>query len=310
MQSLVKLARFLRDPHKGCHWDREQTFESFKKNVVQEAEEVVQAIDSKDSANLREEIGDTMFNLAFLTNLAEEAGLFTLDDVVAGIFYKLLHRHPHVFGCATAGNASEALGQFIKAKEAHKQMPPVNPKLTRDDAWQLLCAYTAGDSMRKHSLAVETAMAACARKFGEAEAKWQMAGLLHDLDYEKFPDHHPFNAVYLLIEHGYPEDIRRAVLCHVEERTGFAPRTPLEKSLCAVDELCGFIVAVALVRPSKKLEDVSVESVVKKLKDKAFAKSVDRRAIVNGALLLDCSLEEHVRFTLEALKAKAAEFGV
>jgi predicted hydrolase (HD superfamily)/phosphoribosyl-ATP pyrophosphohydrolase len=310
MQSLLKLAKFLRDPHKGCPWDRDQTLESFKQNVVNEANEVVEAIVKKDSKNLCEEVGDTLFNLAFITNLAEEQGLFTLDNVIEAIFYKLLHRHPHVFGEASAGTASEALGVFMKAKEAHKQMPPLNPSLTRADAWQLLCRYTEGDSLRKHALAVETAMAACAGKFGEAEEKWRMAGLLHDLDYEKFPDHHPFTAVYLLIENGYSESIRRAVLCHVEERTGFTPHTPLEKSLCAVDELCGFAIAVALVRPSKKLEDVTPESLLKKMKDKAFARNVDRRAIMTGAMLLDTTLEEHLRFVLEALKPKATELGV
>jgi putative nucleotidyltransferase with HDIG domain len=316
MERLLKLARFLRDPEKGCPWDREQTFASFKECLVKEATEVSQAIEKEDFANLKEELGDTLFNLVFLINLAEERGLFTKDAVVEAAYHKILSRHPHVFGGEKAKSAQEALDSFTKAKEENKarektpQRPAAVLSPTREDAWKLLCEYTENESLRKHALAVEAAMAAMSHKFHEPEEKWRIVGLLHDLDYEKFPDKHPMTAVFILKQHGYSEDIQRAILCHVEERTGFVPRSPLEKSLCAVDELCGFLVAVALVRPSKKLEDVAVESVLKKMKDKAFARSVDRQAILHGAALLEIPLEDHIRFVLENLKPVAAEFGV
>ena len=182
--------------------------------------------------------------------------------------------------------------------------------MIREDAWKLLCEYTDDESLRKHALAVEGAMAAFARKYGENEEKWRAVGLLHDLDYQKFPDLHPLKGAEILKERGADEEIRRAVLSHYEKKTGVSPQSMMEKTLCAVDELCGFLIAVALVRPSKKLEDVSVKSVKKKLSDKAFARSVDREEIQKGMALLGTTLEEHIQFLIEALKPIASELGV
>lgn len=305
MKRLLKLAKMLRDPEHGCPWDRAQNFDTFKECLVNEAREAVAAIEKRDFANLREELGDTLFNIVFLINLAEEAQLFTLEDVIEGVYHKMIKRHPHVFGDQKAQTAAEAYQMFIQAKKSQDRAG----RFSRSDAWDLLCEHTASDALRKHALAVESAMAACAKKYGGDEEKWRMAGLLHDLDYERFPDQHPLKAVSVLKERGYDGEIQRAILCHVES-TGFEPQTPMEKSICAVDELCGFLIAVALVRPSKKLADVTVPSVIKKIKDKAFARSVDRKAIERAPALLGTSLEEHIAFVLDALKSAASELGV
>ena len=156
----------------------------------------------------------------------------------------------------------------------------------RDDAWELLCEYTKGDSLRKHALAVEAAMRAAAKRYGEADAdvdEWGLVGLLHDFDYEMFPtpDQHPFTGANILCGRGYSDRMIRAIMGHATY-TGVPRDTDLARALFATDELCGFLVACALVRPNKSLDDLEVSSVKKKLKDKAFARSVNRDDIRLG----------------------------
>lgn len=158
----------------------------------------------------------------------------------------------------------------------------------RKDAWELLCEYTKTDSLRKHALAVEAAMRACAPRYGGAEAdeeEWGMTGLLHDFDYEMFPtaDEHPFKGANIMCGRGYPDRIIRAIMGHATY-TGVPRDTTLARALFATDELCGFLVACALVRPSRSLDDLEVSSVKKKLKDKAFARTVNRDDIRQGVL--------------------------
>lgn len=183
--------------------------------------------------------------------------------------------------------------------------------MTREEAYQLMCEWTASESLRKHMLAVEAAMRFYARKFGEDEETWAVVGLLHDMDYEKHPskEEHPYQTVKLLRERGEPEAIVRAILAHADY-SGVTPETPMEKTILAVDELCGFLTAVALVRPNKSLLDVEVSSVKKKMKDKAFARQVSRDDISRGAALLGLTLDEHIANCLEAMKAVAGELGL
>lgn len=183
--------------------------------------------------------------------------------------------------------------------------------MTRAQAYQLMCEWTASESLRKHMLAVEAAMRFYARKFGEDEETWAVVGLLHDMDYEKHPskEEHPYQTVKLLRERGEPEAIVRAILAHADY-SGVTPETPMEKTILAVDELCGFLTAVALVRPNKSLLDVEVRSVKKKMKDKAFARQVSRDDISRGAALLGLTLDEHIANCLEAMKAVAGELGL
>lgn len=182
---------------------------------------------------------------------------------------------------------------------------------TYEDALKLLFEYTESENLRKHAFAVEAVMRAYARKFGEDEEKWAIVGLLHDFDYEKFPtpDQHPWVGSKILEEKGYPEDIRKAILGHADY-TGVPRDTLMAKVLYACDELCGFITAVALVRPNKKLEEVTVESVKKKLKDKAFARSVNRNDIYKGAEELGIPLDEHIQFVIDAMKSIADKLGL
>jgi len=182
---------------------------------------------------------------------------------------------------------------------------------TYEDALKLLFEYTESENLRKHAFAVESAMRAYARKFGEDEEKWAIVGLLHDFDYEKFPspDQHPWVGSKILEERGFPEDIRKAILGHADY-TGVPRDTLMAKALYACDELCGFITAVALVRPNKKLEEVTVESVKKKLKDKAFARSVNRNDIYKGAEELGIPLDEHIQFVIDAMKSIADKLGL
>ncbi|RIK79983.1 HAD family hydrolase [candidate division KSB1 bacterium] len=183
--------------------------------------------------------------------------------------------------------------------------------MTRAQAYQLMCEWTASESLRKHMLAVEAAMRFYARKFGEDEETWAVVGLLHDMDYEKHPskEEHPYQTVKLLRERGEPEAISRAILAHADY-SGVTPETPMEKTILAVDELCGFLTAVALVRPNKSLLDVEVSSVKKKMKDKAFARQVSRDDISRGATLLGLTLDEHIANCLEAMKAVAGDLGL
>jgi putative nucleotidyltransferase with HDIG domain len=185
----------------------------------------------------------------------------------------------------------------------------------REAAWGLLTEFTQSESLRKHALAVEACMRAYARKLAagspEQEDLWGVVGLLHDFDYEKWPsrEEHPYKGNEILKERGYSEEICRAIMSHAEY-SGVARVTPMEKALFACDELAGFITACALVKPGKSLAEVEAKSVRKKMKDKAFARSVNREDIVNGAAELGVELEEHIAFCIEAMKAVAGELGL
>jgi putative nucleotidyltransferase with HDIG domain len=183
--------------------------------------------------------------------------------------------------------------------------------INRETAWNLMCEYTQSESLRKHMLAVEACMRAYARKFGEDEEKWAITGLLHDFDYEKYPTpaEHPFVGNKVLEERGYPEEIRRAILSHAEY-SGVKRESKMEKTLFACDELAGFITASALVKPNKSLAEVEAKSVRKKMKDKAFARSVNRDDIINGAADLGVDLEEHIAFCIAAMKMVAGDLGL
>ncbi len=183
--------------------------------------------------------------------------------------------------------------------------------MDRTAAWGLLTEFTQSESLRKHALAVEACMRAYARKFGEDEEKWAAIGLIHDFDYEKWPslEDHPYQGNRILEERGWPEDVRRAIMSHAEY-TGVSRDSQLEKALFACDELAGFITAVALVKPGKSLAEVDANSVRRKMKDKAFARSVNRNDIVQGAAELGVNLEEHIAFCIDAMKAIAAELGL
>ena len=183
--------------------------------------------------------------------------------------------------------------------------------MTREAAWELLTEYTQSESLRKHALAVEACLRAYARKFGEDENKWGIVGLIHDFDYEKYPtaEEHPFKGNAILSERGWPEDVRRAILSHADY-SGVKRESKLEKTLFACDELAGFITASALVKPNKSLAEVEAKGVRKKMKDKAFARSVNRDDIINGAADLGVDLEEHIAFCIDAMKAVAKELGL
>jgi len=181
----------------------------------------------------------------------------------------------------------------------------------RAEAWALLCEYTQSESLRKHALGVEAAMRAYARHYGEDEDRWGLVGMLHDFDYEKYPslEEHPLKGSEILQALGYPDDIRYAILCHAPY-LGMARHSRMDKAILAVDELVGFITAVALVQPAKKLADVKVSSVKKKLKDKAFARSVNREDIYLGMQDLSLGLDEHITFVLQAMLPIADDLGL
>jgi putative nucleotidyltransferase with HDIG domain len=181
----------------------------------------------------------------------------------------------------------------------------------RNAAWSLLTEFTQSESLRKHALAVEACMRAYARKLGVDEELWGTVGLIHDFDYEKYPslEDHPYRGNEILKERGYSDEIRRAIMSHAEY-TGVTRDSPMEKTLFACDELAGFITAVALVKPGKSMAEVDAKSVRKKMKDKAFARSVNRNDILNGAQDLGVELEEHIAFCIEALKGIAGELGL
>jgi putative nucleotidyltransferase with HDIG domain len=183
--------------------------------------------------------------------------------------------------------------------------------MTREDAYSLLTEYTKNENLIKHALAVEAAMGAYARKFGEDEQKWRVVGLLHDFDYEMHPtaEEHPSKGADILRERGYTEEVVRAVLSHANHM-GLSRDTKMEKALYAVDELTGFIIAVALVRPNKSIMDLESRSVRKKMKDKAFARAVSRDDLVNSAELLWVDLDEHISYVIEAMKGVATELGL
>ncbi len=181
----------------------------------------------------------------------------------------------------------------------------------RERAWGLLTEFTQSESLCKHALAVEACMRAYARKMGGDENLWGVVGLLHDFDYEKWPslDDHPYKGNEILKERGYSNEVRRAIMSHAEY-TGVTRDTPMEKALFACDELAGFITACALVKPGKSLSEVEAKSVRKKMKDKAFARSVSRDDIVQGAADLGIDLEEHIAFCIEAMKGVAQALGL
>lgn len=183
--------------------------------------------------------------------------------------------------------------------------------MDRQQAWDLLCEYTQSKNLRKHALAVEAAMRAYARRFGEDEKQWGVVGLIHDFDYEKHPtaQDHPSKGAEILRQRGWPEEIVRAVLSHAPY-TGITRDSLMEKTLFAVDELTGLIVAVALVRPSKSIHDVKLKSVKKKWKDKSFAAGVNRADIEEGAADLEIELSEHIAVVLEAMQSIADELGL
>jgi putative nucleotidyltransferase with HDIG domain len=182
---------------------------------------------------------------------------------------------------------------------------------TRAEAWSLLTEYTKSDALLKHALAVEAAMRAYAGRGGADENLWGVTGLLHDFDYEKYPtlEDHPFRGSEILAERGVSEEIRRAILGH-GDHTGVPRETPMAKTLFAVDELTGFLTACALVRPSKRIADVPVDSVKKKMKDKAFARGVNRDDLRRGAEEIGVPLEDHIAFVRDAMTSIAKELGL
>ncbi len=190
-------------------------------------------------------------------------------------------------------------------------MTDATTTISRDDVWNLLTEYVQSESLRRHCLSVETAMRAYAAKNGESVENWGLVGLIHDFDFEIHPtlDQHPSEGAPILRERGYPEWAIRAVLAH-GDNTGVEPESDMEKTLVAVDELTGFISAVAFVRPSKAVADVTPKAVRKKMKDKAFARAIDRQHITGGAELLGVDLDAHIQFVIDAMAANAEELGL
>ena len=195
-------------------------------------------------------------------------------------------------------------------------MPTSLEPWTRERALALMHQYTESDALRKHMYAVEIAMRAMAERSGEDPESWGIVGLLHDFDYERYPnpnhsagDEHPAEGVRLLAEQGLPEPMQRAILSHAGY-TGVPRDTPMSRALFAVDELAGFLVACALVRPSRSLMDLEVSSVKKKLKDKAFARGVSREDVIRGAEELGVPLDEHIRFVIDALRPHERTLGL
>jgi putative nucleotidyltransferase with HDIG domain len=187
---------------------------------------------------------------------------------------------------------------------------------SRDDAWRLLCEFTQSESLRKHMLAVEACVRAYARKNGADEELWGITALLHDFDYERWPnnDHaadreHPAEGAKILREQGYSEEIIRAILSHADY-TNVTRESPLEHTLFACDELAGFITACSYVRPSKSVLDLEASSVKKRMKDKAFARGVSREDVIKGAAELGIPLDEHIAFCIEAMRAQADALGL
>jgi putative nucleotidyltransferase with HDIG domain len=183
--------------------------------------------------------------------------------------------------------------------------------MNREKAWQTVCEFVQSDGLRKHMLAVEACMVAYARKYGEDEEKWAVTALLHDFDWEVHPQapDHPMKGEPILAERGVSEEIRRAILSHANY-SGVPRESMLEKSLFACDELAGFLTACAYVKPGRSIAEVEVKSVRKKLKDKAFARAVNRDDVVNGAAEMGLDLDEHILFCIEAMKLRAESLGL
>lgn len=186
-----------------------------------------------------------------------------------------------------------------------------DPLLSRERAWALVTEHVQGESLRKHLLGVEAAVRGYARMFGEDEEAWGFVALIHDMDYEKYPDreNHPYRGVEILQGLGYPEWVTRAVLSHADY-SGVTRETKLEHTLFACDEMSGFIVAAALVRPSKSVMDLEASSVKKRMKDKAFARAVPREDLQKGADEMGIPLDEHITNVIGFLRERAAELGV
>ena len=184
--------------------------------------------------------------------------------------------------------------------------------VSRDAAWQLLTEWTQGESLRKHALAVEAAVRGYARQQGANEDEWAAVALLHDFDYEKYPTlgDHPNKGCEHLRSLGYPEWVMRAILSHASEITGIQPESPVEKTLVACDELAGFVTAASLVRPSKSILDLEAKSVIKRMKDKAFARQVPRDHLIRGAELMGLPLEEHVTNVIGFMRIQADALGL
>jgi putative nucleotidyltransferase with HDIG domain len=183
----------------------------------------------------------------------------------------------------------------------------------RAAAWALVQEWTTDPALIRHMLSVETAMRAYASKYGGDAEEWGIVGLIHDFDYQRYPNletGHPVTGVNFLREQGWPEPVLKAILAHAEERTGIVPTTPMEKSLVAVDELTGLIAAVAFVRPSKNIADVELKSIKKKWKEKGFAAGVHREEIEHHTTNLGVPLDEHIEFVLKAMQQDAAKLGL
>jgi putative nucleotidyltransferase with HDIG domain len=187
----------------------------------------------------------------------------------------------------------------------------VNDIISRASAWQLLTEWTQGDSLRKHALAVEAAVSGYARKFGEDEEGWRVVALLHDFDYERYPSaaDHPMRGCEELQRRGYPEWVTRAILSHADY-SGVARESLLEKTLYACDEMAGFVTAASLVRPSKSVLDLEAASVLKRMKDKAFARAVSRDDLRRGAEGLGIPLDEHIANVITFMRERADELGL
>jgi putative nucleotidyltransferase with HDIG domain len=183
--------------------------------------------------------------------------------------------------------------------------------VSRDQAWAIVCEFVQSEGLRRHMLAVEACLVAYAEKLGEEQEKWSVTGLLHDFDWEIHPSapDHPMKGEALLAERGVDEEIRRAILSHANY-SGVPRMSSLERTLFACDELAGFLTACSYVKPGKSIHEVDVASVKKKLKDKAFARAVNRDDIINGAAELGVNLDEHIAFCIEAMKARAEELGL
>jgi putative nucleotidyltransferase with HDIG domain len=183
--------------------------------------------------------------------------------------------------------------------------------MDRQQAWEIVCEFVKSESLRKHMLAVETCVAAYARKFGGDEEMWAVTALLHDFDWEIHPNlpDHPTKGEAILMERGVSEEIRRAILSHADF-TGVPRVSMLEKTLFACDELAGFLTACAYVKPGRSIQEVETKSVRKKMKDKAFARAVNRDDIVKGAAEMDVDLDQHIEFCIQAMQARAAELGL
>ncbi|HEU4559178.1 MAG TPA: HD domain-containing protein [Longimicrobium sp.] len=181
---------------------------------------------------------------------------------------------------------------------------------SREQALALMHQHVQSESLRRHMYSVEAACRAYARRWNEDEELYGLAGLLHDFDYEEHPDEHPLHGSPILRERGYPEEVVRAILSHYPARTGVTPETRLERTLRACDEITGLITAAALVRPSRSVMDLEAKSVIKKMKDKAFAAGVDRDDVRKAAEELGVELNEHVQFVIEAMRTVAPELGL